>query len=241
MIDISNLTMVFILCTTLSLLSYWSKLLTTSGAIAAFATGFVIGGLGSISWLIILIAFTLAGFLVTKYKIQSKMKKGLQEGQKGERTYKNVLANGLVPAFIALFSWLIGAQNSNIADIAFLTSISVAASDTIASELGVLSPNVWLITNFQRVEPGTDGGVSIPGTLWALVGATLASLLGWIILFPDDLVDARILIPIALGFVGCNIDSLVGATWERKGYVSKLGTNMISMAAATIIALVFLL
>lgn len=228
---------VLILCSALSILSYRMELLTLSGSISAFLLGTVIGVIGSISWLLVLLAFTISGFVVTRYKLRVKMKKGLQEGRRGERNHRNVLANGLIPMIIAVSAWIMGAQHEPISKIVFLASISVAASDTMASEMGILSQDTWLITNFERVSPGTDGGVSIYGTYWSILGALGASVIGWIILFPENLLDIRILIPILAGIIGCNIDSLVGATLERRNYVDKLGTNIISMAAGALFAL----
>jgi uncharacterized membrane protein len=43
-----------------------------------------------------------------------------------------------------------------------------------------------------------------------------------------------------MGFLGCIIDSLIGATWEREGHISKLGNNMISMAAAAVLGFLLL-
>jgi uncharacterized protein (TIGR00297 family) len=192
--------------------------------------GVVIGSFGSVSWLIILIAFALSGFIVTKFKFELKRRRGVQEGKRGERNWKNVAANGLIPALIALGAWSLGQQGSLAANLIYLTAVSVAASDTIASELGVLSNRTFLITSMEKVAVGTDGGVSAYGTAWALIGAAFASVLGWLLLFPWGMVDARLLIPIAMGFLGCNIDSLIGATLERAGIVSKLGTNILSMA-----------
>jgi uncharacterized protein (TIGR00297 family) len=233
---ISNLDLMVILslCAILSLISYRLHLLTASGSIASFLMGVVIGSFGSIGWLIILIAFALSGFIVTKFKFELKKKKGVQEGKRGERNWKNVAANGLIPALIALGTWSLGQQGSDAANLIYLTAVSVAASDTIASELGILSNRTFLITSMKRVAVGTDGGVSAYGTAWALIGAVFASVLGWLLLFPWGMLDARLLIPIAMGFLGCNIDSLIGATLERKGIVSKLGTNMLSMGFGTL-------
>jgi uncharacterized protein (TIGR00297 family) len=233
---ISNLDLMVILslCAILSLISYRLHLLTASGSIASFLMGVVIGSFGSIGWLIILIAFALSGFIVTKFKFELKRKKGVQEGKRGERNWKNVAANGLIPALIALGTWSLGQQGSDAANLIYLTAVSVAASDTIASELGILSNRTFLITSMKRVAVGTDGGVSAYGTAWALIGAVFASVLGWLLLFPWGMLDARLLIPIAMGFLGCNIDSLIGATLERKGIVSKLGTNMLSMGFGTL-------
>jgi uncharacterized protein (TIGR00297 family) len=235
-----ELLLVLTLCGVLSIVSYRLRLLDASGSLAAFGMGVIIGSFGSINWLILLIAFALAGFVVTKYKFEQKASEGLQEGTKGERNYLNVVANGLVPAAIAVISFALGEKDSPMARLVYLCAIAEAASDTIASELGVLSPRVKLITTFRPVPPGTNGGISAYGTAWAFLGATLASLLGWAILFPMEWPDLRLLIPILTGFLGCNIDSLIGATWEREGRISKLGNNMVSMAVAAIVGFVLI-
>lgn len=233
--------LVLLLCGILAVLSYRLKLLTPSGSLASFAVGSIIGSLGSINWLILLIVFALSGFVVTRYKFDLKARKGLQEGKKGERTYKNVIANGLIPTAIAVVFFAAGEQSSPLANLTYLCAISVAASDTIASELGVLSPEVRLITTMKKVPPGTDGGISTFGTVWAFLGALFASILGWVVLFPGALPDMRMFVPVIFGFLGCNIDSLIGATWERKGYVDKLGTNMLSMFLGTLLGYVMLI
>jgi uncharacterized protein (TIGR00297 family) len=241
MIDWVNLGVVLALCATLSFLSHRLGLLTASGSASAFLVGILIGVLGSVSWLLILVAFTILGFLVTRYKLQIKMSRGLQEGRKGERTYRNVLANGLVPALVAIIAWAMGAQGEMISGVVYLSAISVAASDTMASEMGILSPRTWLITTFDRVPPGTNGGISAYGTGWSIIGAIGATLLGWAFLFPEDLMNLKILVPIFVGVLGCNVDSLLGATLERRGYIGKLGTNFFSMAVGSLIALGLLL
>ncbi|MCE5296677.1 MAG: DUF92 domain-containing protein [Euryarchaeota archaeon] len=232
---------VLLLCGILTVISYKFELLTISGSLASFGVGSLIGIFGSINWLVLLIIFALTGFIVTKYKFEVKRKKGLQEGSKGERTYRNVVANGSVPLMVALISFAMGEQGSDAAGIAYLCAISVAASDTVASEMGVLSSKARLITNLEKVEAGTNGGVSAYGTAWAFLGACFASAMGWIVIFPGVFPDARIFIPAVMGFVGCNLDSLIGATLETWGYVKKLGTNILSMALGTVLGYITLI
>jgi uncharacterized protein (TIGR00297 family) len=230
-----------LLCAVLSVLSYWFGLLTISGSVASFLVGIVIGGLGSIGWLLTLIAFTFMGFIVTKFRFQIKETKGLQEGKKGERTYRNVLANGLVPAAVAVISFLLGEQESTLASIAYISAIAVAAADTTASELGVLSDRTYLITTGKRVPPGTDGGVSILGTAWCIVASFAASYVGWLFAF-QQFFDLLLLIPVVMGVTGCMMDSLIGATLERKRIVGKLQNNIMSMAfGGALAALVYVL
>lgn len=229
MLSLESLAIVLVLCAVLSLLSYWFGLLTLSGSIASFLVGIIIGGLGSIGWLLTLIVFTFMGFFVTKFRFQTKETKGLQEGKKGERTYRNVLANGLVPAAVAVISFLLGGQETALASIAYISSIAVAAADTTASELGVLSDRAYLITTGKRVPPGTDGGVSVLGTSWCIVASIAASYTGWLFAF-QQLFDPLLIIPVVMGVAGCMMDSLIGATLERRGMVGKLQNNILSMA-----------
>jgi uncharacterized protein (TIGR00297 family) len=235
MLTAENLAIVFVLCAVLSALSLWFGLLTRSGALASFIIGLVIGGLGSIGWLFTLIVFTFLGFLVTKFRFQIKEARGLQEGKKGERTYLNVVANGLVPALVAVITFVLGAQDTLLAGIAYITSVAVAASDTTASELGVLSDRAYLITTGKRVPPGTNGGVSAMGTLACIVASAFAAYIGWVVIFLEPF-NPWLVLPIIMGVAGCMIDSLIGATLERKGLVGKLHVNIISMAVSTVIA-----
>ncbi len=232
-----DIVLVVALCAVLSVLSFRLRLLTASGSIASFVVGMVIGLFGSILWLAALIVFAVLGFAVTRYRLQVKMRKGVQEGARGERTYRNVLANGLVPSVVALLAWGTSTQGSLIASIVYIAALAEASSDTVASELGVLSKRTRLITTGQKVQPGTDGGVSAYGTMWALLGAIAASLVGWLLILPGQPFNAFFLIPIVAGFAGCIVDSLIGATLERRGMIDKLGNNIASMAVAATIAL----
>lgn len=227
--------------TILSVLAYWFKLLTWSGSLSAFGVGIIIGFFGSLNWLLVLISFTLVGFIVTKIRIVDKTEKGFQEGHHGERTHTNVLAVGIPPCIMALLTFITGEQGSLLAAIGYISIISVAASDTVASELGIKYEKVRLITNFKKVEPGTDGGISVMGTVWAALGAIAASILGWVIIYPNDMLNPLLLIPILAGFIGCLLDSVLGATWETEGLINKYTNNAITMMLGGLIGIVFFL
>ncbi|MCK5643775.1 MAG: DUF92 domain-containing protein, partial [Gammaproteobacteria bacterium] len=152
---------VLALCTLLGWLAYSQKVLDKLGSTLAFMVGAVIGIFGGMLWLALLIFFLLTSFAATRYKYALKKERGVQEGKTGERHFSNVLANGVAPTFIAFISFegfnIIGEKW--MAEVAFVATISVAASDTLASELGVFSDKTHLITNLRkRVKPGTHGG-----------------------------------------------------------------------------------
>ncbi len=234
------------LCGVLCFLAYYKDVLTLDGTFAAFGVGMVIGILGNVTWLLLLLFFLLSSFLATRYKFALKEAMGVQEGIRGERRASNVLANGIAPMAAAILSfagppWF----PKEISGIVFLSGLAVAGSDTLASEIGVLSQKAYLITTFERVPPGTDGGISLLGQGCALGAALYTGVVGWFVL--GDLarnyglnptmpaVAGFILVPVVIGFVGCQIDSVIGATLERKGLVNKKTTNLVATCTGALL------
>ena len=239
MITLEQTVMVLLLCAALSVLSWKLGLLTIDGRLVSFAVGMVLGLFGGLGWLLLLVLFAFIGFAVTKYKMELKVKNGVQEGRKGERGYRNVLANGAVPMTVALFTYLAG-WNGDVPALIYMSAVCVAAADTTASELGVLSDRTYMITTLKRVPTGVDGGVSIYGTAWAVVASVFAALAGWLVIL-GDLPTLLVLIPAAMGVLGCFVDSVIGATLETQGLMSKLWNNITSMAFGALVALIILL
>ena len=110
--------------------------------------------------------------------------------------------------------------------IMYISTLAVAGSDTIASEIGVRDPKVYMITSFKRVEPGVNGGVSILGTITSIIAALAISILGWIIL--QNTINPLLLIPFAMGVLGNFLDSLFGSLFENRGYISKYTNNAVT-------------
>lgn len=239
MITIEQAVMVLVLCAALSALSWKLGLLTADGSLASFGVGMVLGIFGGIGWLLLLVLFAFIGFLVTRYKMELKIKKGVQEGRKGERNYRNVLANGAVPMAIAILTFLAG-LDGELPALIYMSAVCVAAADTTASELGVLSDRTYMITTFRRVPPGVDGGVSLYGTAWAIAASAFAALVGWVVILGTS-PSLLVLIPVSMGVLGCFIDSVIGATLETKGWVTKLWNNITSMALGAAVALLVLI
>jgi uncharacterized protein (TIGR00297 family) len=212
------------------------NLFTPLGSLAAFITGSIVGVFGCVEWFILLMVFTLAGLATTKAHYKEKVAKGLQEGQRGERTHKNVLGVGIPPCSIAVVSFFLGGDYSDILNIAFISTLAVAAADTIASEIGTRDSRVWMITTGKRVEPGINGGISVLGTISSLIASFLISLLAMVMI--EQSVSILVLIPTAAGMLGNILDSIVGATLENNGHISKYGNNCITAIAGAIIGAV---
>ncbi len=240
----------FLLCLVLSALAYYRKVLTWDGTMAAFAVGLLIGVFGDVTWLLLLL-FLLSSFAATRYRFALKQAMGVQEGKRGERQASNVLANGIAPAVVAILGFQgfgVAALSKEASGLLFVTALAVAGADTLASEIGILSPRTYLITTLRRVPPGTDGGVSLLGQGAALATAVYSALFGYLVLVPFSQwlgipvsfpADPRFLIlPAAIGFAGCQIDSLFGATLERWGLLDKKTNNLASTSLGAAIAFV---
>jgi uncharacterized protein (TIGR00297 family) len=231
---------VLAICIVLCVLAYYKNVLTWDGSIAALVVGAIIGIAGGISWILLLLLFLVTSFAATLYKFAAKKKMGLQEGISGERGWKNVLANGAPPLVIALLaSDCLHILDRQTGSILFLCAIAVAAADTLASELGVLAKKTWLIINMKRVKAGINGGVSIPGQAAAAGAALYTGVAGVIAFHYIDGLDLNWLYVVLIadiGFLGCQLDSVIGATIETSGHVSKLTNNLTSITVGTIIA-----
>lgn len=212
------------------LVAYGAKVLDALGSLLAAALAVLIARTVGYVYLALLIAFVVLGFLVTRLYFHRKAAMGVAEERHGTRGWRNVAANGGVPGIIAAMT-LLGFGREDVA-LGFVAAIATASADTFASELGVLSPHVYLITKpWVKVTPGTNGGVSNWGQLVALVGASVASGVGVLLL---GVPVARVWIPILAGWIGCQVDSVLGALFEEErgrayGFLSKSDVNFLSI------------
>jgi uncharacterized protein (TIGR00297 family) len=118
-----------------------------------------------------------------------------------------------------------------------LAALAEAAADTSSSEIGMAFPGkTVLVTNFKPTAPGTDGGISLYGTLAACVGAitvAAAALLSGLV------TPKQAAVIVLAGFLGTMVDSLLGSLFERKGWLNNDLVNLLSTAAAAGLAWAF--
>lgn len=225
--------------------TYRKKMLNAAGAFTAVAMGATIVLATNLRWLVLLFALLTLGSAATRFGYEKKKARKVAEKAGGRRSTKNVLANGLPAMLIALlYPLLAPALGSTVVAVTYVSAIAVAASDTLASEFGSLSNRVYMITTLRRVPAGTDGGFSLVGQVAALGGALVLALLGWFFLGSGllgikelDLRPLTLVIPTLCGFVGCQIDSVLGATLEGEGLLTKEEVNGLSIAMGGLLGL----
>lgn len=238
-LDNLNLIISISLIILLTIVSKLRNILDGPGIASAIILGTIVGVLGHWTWLVILLSFLASGSAATKWKWEEKSEKGFAESEDGHREWSNVVANGGVPGIIAIFAFINESWDSLI--IVYGSAIAVAAADTFASEFGCVDPRVRMITTMKKCEPGLNGGWSPNGQIAAFLGALIIALLTWSLgwlLQGGSTSGAFTFIAIItiIGWLGCQIDSLLGATLENRGLISKGQVNALSIACGAIIA-----
>jgi uncharacterized protein (TIGR00297 family) len=208
-----------------ALVAIRAKALDRGGFLASVAVGYAIFLGGGWTWFVIIASFFILGVGFTWYKYDYKKSLGGAQEKGGARSWPNILANGGIAAIFGLAELLFGGATFAVL---YLGAMSAAASDTVATELGLLNKSApRLITRLKtRVSPGTSGGV----TGFGFLGSVLASLAIGIIAATLGMLRSlspALVVSIAVfgGISGSVADSVIGATVQRKGVCTVCGMS----------------
>jgi uncharacterized protein (TIGR00297 family) len=192
---------------------YQRQSLTRSGALGTIGVGTAIFTFGGPAWWLLLIAFFVSSSGLSHFRSGRKRALTDKFSKGARRDIWQVLANGGPGALLSL---IYGFQSWPWLGVAFAGALATVNADTWATELGILSRTPpRLITTGRPVEAGTNGALSLVGTVAALAGAGfIGGLAGGFSLFQSTPPDALVLLSAATlgGFGGAMFDSLLGAT-----------------------------
>ena len=208
-------------------LARWLRGVSFSGAMAGAAVCFLLYagvGLGAFVALVSVFALT---WISTRFGYRRKETLGTAERLDG-RTALQVLANLAVAAGCAGL-WAVS-EGKTVLLLGLSAALSEAAADTVSSELGqARNAKARLITTWEEVAAGTDGGVSWAGTL---AGIATAALVSWICVLAA-LVPLRWLgISILASVTGMIADSFLGALLERRKLLNNDAVNFLGTLIA---------
>ena len=129
------------------------------------------------------------------------------------------MANGGLPGLVAIIAFILDDHENGLW--LFSAAVSVAAADTFASEIGCLDDRVRMITTMKKCEPGLNGGFSPNGQIAALVGSTIIAILAFV---SEANLELAALVAV-IGWLGCQVDSVLGAVLENRGLMTKGTVN----------------
>jgi uncharacterized protein (TIGR00297 family) len=207
---------------------------TTPGAIAGAAVCFALLWAAGLGAFVALLTVFLLTWVATRIGYSRKQHLGTAEARTG-RDAVQVLANlGMAAGCAVLYA--IFRPDPRLL-IAMAAALAEAAADTVSSEIGqALGGTPRLITTWRKVAPGTDGAITVAGTL----AGTAAAVAVASVCVLTHIFEWKLLVVCAgAGVAGMIFDSLLGATLERR---QVLGNNAVNFASTVIAAvLAFLL
>ena len=203
---------------------------SASGAVAGAAVSFLLYASAGPGAFLALFSVFLLTWISTRLGYARKLRRGTAERRDG-RTASQVLANLGVAAFCAgLFS----IRSDQVFLLACAAALAEAAADTVSSEYGqAMSANANLITTWEQVPAGTDGGISVAGTVAGVVAASLVTL---VCVVTGLLPKSSSGVCAAAAIAGMLADSLLGASLERKRVLNNDGVNFLSTGIAALLA-----
>jgi uncharacterized protein (TIGR00297 family) len=197
-----------------------------SGMMAGGAACFLLfAGIGPPGFAVLAALFLLT-WIATRFGYRRKQALGVAERGEGRNAWQ-VLANLAVPAIAA---GAFAATGNRAWLFASVAALAEAATDTVASEIGqTRSRSAVLITTWQRVPAGTDGGISVSGTI---AGTVAGMLIATVATSAGMIPRAQLWIPVLAGFAGMLADSVLGGTLQRRGTINNEAVNFVSTMAA---------
>jgi uncharacterized protein (TIGR00297 family) len=234
--DVAQWLTALLINTLLIALAQRLPLLTRNGWIHAGALGTILWGcLGWRGWLAVVLYLAL-GSLVTKLGFAQKQAAGLAEARGGKRGPANVWGSALTGAVLALLIGM-GVGSERLLLIGFAASFAAKLADTFGSEIGKRwGRTTVLITNLRRVPAGTEGAISLEGTLASVVGSALMTVLVLALGLIASPADAALVA--SVGVVATLLESVLGALVQgRVAWLSNEMVNGIQTALAALLAM----
>ncbi len=212
------------------------KLLTPFGYLNGWFLGVTIWATLQWQGYLIVMFYFVVGSLVTRIGIAQKEEQGIAEKRGGMRGVENVWGSALTALLCAIGTLFVTPPLRDLLILGYVASFATKLSDTCASEIGkAMGKNTFLITTLQPVVRGTEGAISVEGTLAGILAslaiAIIAYLIGMINL-------SGVIICLISAFIATNLESVIGATLQTKyNWLTNEIVNFINTLIGAILAI----
>ncbi len=213
--------------------AFAARTVDLSGVIGGFLLGTAIYLFLDWRGYLLLVAFFVIGSACTKIGYRRKAAANLAQEKGGRRGARHALANAGVAAACALFAAV--TVHPVLFAVGFAAAFATAAADTSSSEIGqLLGRRTFLITTLRPVPRGTEGAVSLEGTLAGIAASALVGVLGAALgLYPWGAV-----VPIVVAaFVGTTLESVVGAALEKRRLLDNEALNFLNTLVGALVGI----
>lgn len=215
--------------------------LSLSGILAAFLLGTLTWRAFGSSGFFLVASYFVIGTVATKVKMAQKEAQGVAEKRKGRRGPGSVVgssAAGCVCSFLSIYG-VGGGAFSQIWELGFVASFCTKLSDTVSSEIGkAYGRTTYLVTTFKVVPRGTEGAVSVEGTLAGLLASILLASVGCLI---GEIKVSEAIICIVASQIANLGESLIGASLQEKEGFRWLNNDIVNVINISIGSLLAIL
>ncbi|KAI3852422.1 hypothetical protein MKW92_030219 [Papaver armeniacum] len=203
--------------------------LSTSGIAAAFLLGTLTWRAFGSSGFLLVATYFVIGTAATKVKMAQKEAQGVAEKRKGRRGPSSVIgssAAGCVCAFLSIYG-VGGAALSGLWQLGFVASFCTKLSDTVSSEVGkAYGKTTYLVTSFKVVPRGTEGAVSVEGTVAGLLASMLLAFAGF---YMGEVSVPQAVICVLASQIANLGESLIGAVLQDKEGFRWLNNDVVNV------------
>ncbi|KAI4321796.1 hypothetical protein MLD38_035138 [Melastoma candidum] len=220
-----------------------SPLLLSGLSLQGIAAAFL---LGSLTWrsfgppgFLLVASYFVIGTAATKVKMAQKEAQGVAEKRKGRRGPGSVIgssAAGCFCAFLSIFQ-VGGTAFSHLWTLGFVASFCTKLSDTVSSEIGkAYGKTTYLVTTLKVVPRGTEGAISLEGTIAGLVAAVILAT-GSLLL--DQITAPEAVICVVASQIANFGESIIGALFQDKEgfrWLNNDAVNIINISIGSVLA-----
>jgi uncharacterized protein (TIGR00297 family) len=216
------------------------KGVNVSGAAAGAMLGFIFYEAGDWQLFACLVAAFLTTFISTKAGAKRKESLGLGEPRTG-RSAVQIVSNLGVSGSLLVYATLVISREPDkhfLPLVMAIAALAQATADTASSEIGeAYGGTPLLITTLKKASIGTDGAITLLGTTAGAAAALVVAGAFRVFVGMHGFELAALITTAAV--LGMFVDSVLGATLERRGWISNNTVNLLGTASAS--ALLWLL